>query len=504
MTAESSIYASSRREHYLLLVLLGLALLVGVLLRARDVGARSLWADEFCTWHVSRMPFRESIVWGPELTKPPLYQLLLRLVTTEAKPSEQMLRLPALVAGILCILTAFQLAVRTVNARVAVAIAGLFAVNVFQIQHSQEARPYSLFVLGSIVTSSLWYELIVRPRWWKSALYVLAAVISLHNHYLIVLTFAGQWTWSFVRAIQGHRRTFLRHALPSMVAVVALCTPIIVHYLRHRTSTFQGLDWIAPPTWRSTLDALGTITFGTWWVAALLAPAGVVWLVATVRRTRRAQPNRWSERIAPDEYDVCSLLWWWFGFAWGGLLMISWIAHPAMVGRYAIAAALPAMLIPLVIAERIHTRLLPAVATVFVAIGLRQSYVLAATPAPGFREMSSYLASVVTDRDLIVLAIDYRTHPDWDDAERLCFQYYTVPGHEIAELRMAHGGLRVENDVLSDPRAMYLVVLWIDPLPILEAAGRTPEPFVVDGRPFTQLLFSPYRLVKIKPLANGA
>lgn len=504
VSSEPSITDRSPRERYVLLARLGLVVLVGVVLRAHDLGVRSLWADEFCTWHVSRMPLGESIRWRPELTQPPLYQLILRFLTDDARPSESMLRLPALLAGILSIVAAFQLAARTADRRVALALAALFSVNLFQIRYSQEARPYTLLVLGAILTTSMWLQVHRSPRVWKVGLYVLAAVAAFHSHYLIVLTLAGQWGWSIVRGLRSDRRTMMRYSLPSMVAIVGLCAPMAVHFIHHRASNLEAVNWIPPPTWLGALDALGAITFGRWWVGLLLLPACGVWFWAARRRASDATATCRSERIAPRSDDLLPLLLWWLAAAWGGLLIISWIAHPAMVGRYAIAAALPAMLIPLVVAERIHARLLLLVAVVFFALGLQQSLTRATTPDFGFREMSAYLASTATDSDLIVLAIDNRTHPDWDDAERLCFQYYRVPGHEIAELHIAPDGRSVENDVLFDPRAVYLVVLWSDPFPIIAALGRESEPFVVDGVQYSQLLFSPYRLVKIKAKSNGA
>lgn len=67
-------------------------------------------------------------------------------------------------------------------------------------------------------------------------------------------------------------------------------------------------------------------------------------------------------------------------------------------------------------------------------------------------------------------------------------------------MHLGPDGVTAMNDILRDPRAMYLVVLWADPFAILKTAGRRPELFTIDGRTYSQLLFSPYRLVRVAPL----
>ncbi|NUQ49050.1 MAG: hypothetical protein HUU27_03915 [Phycisphaerae bacterium] len=67
--------------------------------RLPALGERSLWLDEFSTWHVARLPLWQSLTWEAELT-PPLYQLCVRAVLTLANAAddpapEWLLRLPA-------------------------------------------------------------------------------------------------------------------------------------------------------------------------------------------------------------------------------------------------------------------------------------------------------------------------------------------------------------------------------------------------------------------------
>jgi len=260
------------------------------------------------------------------------------------------------------------------------------------------------------------------------------------------------------------------------------------------------------------LEVLEQITFGPIWVVAVLAPALVLWIVATRSAStltptlspegrRRPWARLRSRAVHGGADDLCRLLVVWLLCSWFGLLVISWVAHPAMVDRYALPAAIPALLIPLIVAHRLDRRLPMIIMVVFSALGLRDWTRTRWEVEPGFRELSHYLAEAVDPRkDAIVLTIDRRTHPDWDDAERLPFQYYPVKDYPIEELHLAADGVTVMNDIFRDPRGMYLVVLWADPFAILNAAGREAELFSIEDQRYTQLLFSPYRLVRVAPL----
>jgi len=513
----------ARQAHWRTWLMLGALFVLALGVRLYGLGSRSLWADEFCTWHVSRMPLGESLRWGPELTKPPLYQLILRAITSDPHPPEWMLRLPAAIAGILAIPAAFWLGTLAGGKRVGCALAGLLAIQSFHIHHSQDARSYSTLVLGCILSTGLWYRLVVSKKSVDWVLYVVASTLTFHAHYLWVLTLAAHVIWlAFVNVKSD--RCFPRSPSSALLAVGVLCVPTVWHYCLYRKMTFQGLDWIQPPTWTSAFAVLARITFGYVWVFAILTPSLLLGITKQSRGKRRASsrdrlpmtpgvkgpiaPNAAQALGVPgfhpaggSESAIDGLLLTWLACAWFGLLVISWVAHPAMVDRYALPAAIPALLIPLAVAHRLDRRLPMILMIVFSALGLRDWTKTRWEVDPGFRELSKYLAEAVDPaNDGVVLTIDRRTHADWDDAERLPFQYYPVNDVPIAELHLAPDGITATNDALGDPRRLYLVVLWAEPFAILRAAGREAELFSIEGEMYTQLLFSPYRLVRVAPL----
>ena len=491
---------TTRTVTILAIALLLLLLAIGAFLRLKGLGIKSLWLDEFSTWHVSRMPFGESIRWGPELNNPPLYQLCLRAITADPRPSEFVLRLPAAVCGILTIAAGYWLACGAGGRRLALALTGLLACNALQIQYSQEARAYSMMVLGCTLSVAMWYRLVVTARLRYVCGYVLVTTIAFHAHFLTLLTVLAEVVWLLVVRKRKTRRQRKHLPIVALAASAMLCMPIVLHHLTHRASAFQGLTWIAQPTWHTALDVLQDLTAGRLWVFGLLVPAIAIWLG---RQSGWLKSKKNATTDDPDDHqNMCVLTLCWLAAAWFGLLVISWIAHPAMLVRYAIPAAIPALLFPLLIAKRIHQYLPPAISVVVVIATAGDWIGQASEYDYGVRELVTFLQETVNpDQEGVVLTIDNRTYPGWDDMERLSFEYYPLEGIQVQELHLGPDGVTPDNKLLEqDPRALYLVVLVADPFAILEKAGRTTQPIQIDGVEHSQLLYSPYRLVRVAPI----
>ncbi len=475
-------------------VLIGLIAL-GTALRFMDLGGRSLWLDEFCTWKVSRMPWNESIRWGPELTKPPLYQLTLRVVSREPRPSELVLRLPAAVCGILLIPVAYWLGRSLAGETVGVALAGLVAASDFQIVFSQEARSYSMLALGSAASTALWFHLCQDGGWKRVAAYALTLALTFHTHYLAVLTAVGHGTWWVFRSAMQQSKV-RRAPMVGLLSAGLLCVPMVVHYLMHRTSVLQGLDWIALPTWRSALDVMQRISFGPAWIGILAL--SVVFLVWSARRERSH-----SAESGLNGQGGLALAGGVLLSNWVGLILISFLGQPALIDRYAIAASIPAMLIPLAAARRLDARLPWLVLSVIVAVGVLDSANRWNGPEPGFRELSRFLDEHARpDRVAVVLATDGRLPRGWEAMERIAFEYYPLHVAEWHEIRVRVPSDPQDHPIFYDPRGLLVVLFRADPVPLLQRAGRRIETWEIGGQHLTQLLFSPYRLLKVAPIAG--
>ncbi len=458
-----------------------------------------------------------------------------------------------------------------------------------------------MLVLGSMLSTVIWYRLIVRqqgsratrqqgkeainesldknPAWsgvrkregliWGSA-YVVVTALAFHANYLMALTVAGQVIWGSVVVASRQSISKLRFqirdlAVPAgvLLATAALCVPIVWHFLRHRTSVFQGLDWIARPTFGGAMKVLGEVSFGPVWVWALLVPAVIAWggVAKTPKRQNAETPKpggglQASEptmrlvtsphrhvAILPHSSGVFSLLLIWLGAAWGGLLVISWMAHPAMVLRYALPAAAPAILLPLIVLRRFDRRLPLLVAGLFVA-GTAPAWTGRIDQVQaGFREMVAFLDEYADpQREAIVAVVERTSSPGWEEMDLLGFEYYrsskfeirsskkgseatrqpggrdneatrqpgngqieilphyditTLPPPPTEVLYLRNGQPDGDQPILRDSRALWLVTFLADPTEALRAAGRRVEQIEIEGKLFDQLYFEPYRLIRV-------
>ena len=184
--------------------------------------------------------------------------------------------------------------------------------------------------------------------------------------------------------------------------------------------------------------------------------------------------------------------------------MISWLGQPALVERYALPAAAPALLIPLLVARYWH-KYAPPIVALLIIVAAAPEWVLQATEyESGFRELSAYLRENVDPVDeLTVLAADGTVDPRWTETERLAFAYYPPDDRTIHVVRFDPATPPEPGSVLFDPRPLNLVVFRGDPRATLTAAGREIQPIQFEGDEYTRLPFAAYRLIRVAGLGGS-
>ena len=157
---------------------------VALLLRLYRLGTQSLWSDEAFSFVTASKGVVGSVLSSlKEAAIPPLHYVLLSLLLHFGR-SEWWLRLPSAIFGALSVLALFLLLGRFSSSKVAVAGSVLLAVHPFHIWFSQEARPYALLCLLSLL--SMWAFLEAareegRTRW-LLAYAVFTALLPLAHH----------------------------------------------------------------------------------------------------------------------------------------------------------------------------------------------------------------------------------------------------------------------------------------------------------------------------------
>ena len=256
------------REGRALLALLAIMLL-GAVLRFYGLGFQSLWGGELASWDFGGRDTISRVV--QEGSQPPLYFLVLHFARWIFGESEWALRLPSAIAGWLCIPAIYFLGKKLYSEREGIMAALLVTVLWPTIYYSQEARPYALLVLLSILASYFWWDLMQSLRYREeiprreAACYIVCAVLCAYTHYFGLLLVALQAAALAALALDGLRKVALVYA-PVALAYVPWLAGMVNQFqgggpVGHGQPALQALpDYFMFLFGRSTLLALGAWT----------------------------------------------------------------------------------------------------------------------------------------------------------------------------------------------------------------------------------------------------
>ncbi|MGC8894025.1 MAG: glycosyltransferase family 39 protein [candidate division WOR-3 bacterium] len=160
-----------------------------VVLHFAGLGRMSIWIDEAVSYNCSVGPWLRFHI--GETNIPPMYYLLANLCLN-IRNSETFLRLPAAMAGALCVPVAYMLAGELGFSRVAKALIALVvSLSPWLFLYSQEARSYSLLMLFSLLSALAFLRMDRGKQWWLLGGIFLA--MGFWSHYVIVFVLAALW-----------------------------------------------------------------------------------------------------------------------------------------------------------------------------------------------------------------------------------------------------------------------------------------------------------------------
>ncbi len=229
--------------------MLGLVIAIGLVLRLRDLGARSLWVDElFSVGLAAQDPSTIlTVLYGEEANMALYYAFMfvwVRLVGAGA--DEAWMRLPSVLFGVAGLWALYRLGSRLDRPTTGLVAAGLAAVNAYHVEMSQEARAYTMWAFLATLS---WVALVdaldsgQRRAWLR---YVAWTTVAFYAHLFTLFLIAAQVGVVALRS----RVSEWRVLVASGVLVVALCTPFVPFFLSNsdgsqilhvRQSGFQDL-----------------------------------------------------------------------------------------------------------------------------------------------------------------------------------------------------------------------------------------------------------------------
>ncbi|HAF95397.1 MAG: hypothetical protein A2X34_05225 [Elusimicrobia bacterium GWC2_51_8] len=241
-------------------IILAILIAAGGFLRFYGLSRESLWFDELFSVLVtssSRMAVVEgfsSVVSTIKNldTSPPLYYFIPYFIQKYIGNSEGLLRFPSAVFGFFSILAIYFTGKRFYSYKEGLIAAGLMAVSGSCINYSQEARPYSLVLLFSILSAFFWLSVLKdfyeekKPRLSSALCYILSALIVSYTHYFglyLVLFQCVMGILLFARNTKALRSLFIIYGV---IAVVY--SPWIPAYFYQIKHNLIAIEWIQKPT----------------------------------------------------------------------------------------------------------------------------------------------------------------------------------------------------------------------------------------------------------------
>jgi mannosyltransferase len=280
----STLAEGQRNSRRLALAML-LVILLGSILRFYQLGSRSLWFDEAASVNNARSiltlssegtidPFAFTI----RERVPPLYFLLLTPFYLLSH-SEAILRLLSVISGIISLPLMYLLGAQLFSRKIGLIGAILLAVSPFHIYYSQELRPYSLFLLFSLLALYLSLLAIEKDRNIYYVGWSLAIVLGIYTHLymlFLLLTIDIYFLLNLKKKSLAFRKWLIAHA-----CIAILCLPevylVIFQVLR---GNINLVDF--PPGLRSIVGTfyifvMGRVLFPTGANIILVASQCVIW-----------------------------------------------------------------------------------------------------------------------------------------------------------------------------------------------------------------------------------
>lgn len=175
-----------RRHHEV--ILLGTILLIALALRLYQLEQDSFWIDELTQIAHSRVPFRD--VFKACLIdegSTPLDYLITHFVYYYIGRSEGILRLPAVLWGVLAVAAVYFLGRRMFDKTTGFLAAAILAILPSHIYYSQEVRPYSLPALMILLATFAFHHALQRNTRGAWALYGITLAVGMYAHYYVAV-----------------------------------------------------------------------------------------------------------------------------------------------------------------------------------------------------------------------------------------------------------------------------------------------------------------------------
>ena len=428
--AEGEGARAAGRCHLLLLIL---ALAAG--LRLYGLADESLWLDEGHTINRITNSYSGMLRDYHAKEQPPAYYCLNKAWCDEFGLSERSLRFPSVILGVLGVLMIYHVGRAMFSPRAGLLAALFLAVNPFALHYSQEARPYSFFLLFFLASIYFMVRLMRQFRLVDAIGYVLSTLAVLYCHaygpFILPLQAIGFAVYCCFKGFHGARRQW-DLLLLTLIVLFLLFLPQLMQSAEsflNKTSGKGSAQWIPVPPFSFIPYTLKLYFAWRPLALAILSIAGVGALVG-IFGDREARPHLLFLLAAP----VCFLLLPW---------IISRTLTPITDSKYT-CPSMPAVVLALAWALSAMPAVLrrALVVALLLLTVLPLFYYYTKVDKDPFRQTAEILHAQVEEGDVVILNPPYV----W----RAFHYYFTPPRGVRLEGRLR--GRRLDRALLGAKR----------------------------------------------------
>ena len=326
---------------------LGALTLLAAAIRFHNLGSDSFWFDEILTLNSAQSGFRSAFTVRDH---PPLLYLLSSLSIQTLGTSEATLRLISMLAGTASVALLGWWGIIANRDRAGLWAALLLAFSPFHLRYSQEARPYALLMLFSLLTVICLYLAMIRVQWRWWIAFAFANLLNLYTHYGATLVLLAAAAVILIWLIRRRSWQDVRYPLLSALIVLLGYAPWFSRFWsafggNRGVDAAVGTTGITPlSVW--LLNAYNDFGFRTYELPALALILFLAGLVVLIRQKDWPLFNVITLFIGLPFFLIWSLQIARYGFAKYIIYMLPLylmsIAVAVDRGLYVICAKLPA------------------------------------------------------------------------------------------------------------------------------------------------------------------
>jgi len=440
---------------------------------------RSLWSDELAGILTAQRPIRDGLLQLQDYAAP-LYQMVLRVLIHSEYPPEWLVRLPALLASVLSLAAVWFMAKGMLGRRAAAVSVLLVAVNPMFMKYAGEGRPYSMFLLFSVLSMFAFYRFLNRQDVLRGILYAAATVLIVYAHYYGFFVLAAQAAYAASRAliVKEDRRRWKAPAA-TFLAIAVASLPALFLISRFYLSGVKGIvGWIGRP---QLIDLLWVRQTGELIGDGSLSALCFAAVVAALVRVRPAVPDGARENPAErggreawwlDREPVQLCLYWIF-FSLYVPLVISYVWRPVYIDRYGFPVLVPLAMILSSIVARFRFRYMAAAAAMLSALlAYNTAQYLAGVSKVDFAA-AVYALDQLNNDGSPVYVTHYPYCEGYQNPELYGLRYYGYKGKDIRLLTMAYPDFTTIADPGAIPKDRRIFVVAFNKWPAVEAYFRS-------------------------------